>query len=147
MSHLGVTRLESCVPQPRVNARSATGVRGYGLVAIRPNGVFETVRKRFLSPVWITYPGRSVTALRTEFPQQRGFSRSNLHYMQQMARTWPDSMVQQPVGPLPWGHIVLLMGKCPTRFELDSARMPGSRKGCGSCCPARRTSPASRTTS
>ncbi|CAM5694512.1 hypothetical protein SCALM49S_02777 [Streptomyces californicus] len=32
---------ESCVPQPRVNARSATGVRGYDLVAIRPNGRTE----------------------------------------------------------------------------------------------------------
>ncbi|MFD5983001.1 DUF1016 N-terminal domain-containing protein [Streptomyces cyaneofuscatus] len=44
---------------------------------------------------------RIATELRTEFPQQRGFSRSNLHYMQQMARTWPDSIVQQPVGQLP----------------------------------------------
>lgn len=30
---------------------------------------------------------RIATELRTEFRQQRGFSRSNLHYMQQMART------------------------------------------------------------
>ncbi|MFF0507468.1 DUF1016 N-terminal domain-containing protein [Streptomyces fimicarius] len=62
---------------------------------------------------------RIATELRTEFPQQRGFSRSNLHYMQQMARTWPDSIAQQPVGQLPWGHVVLLMGRCATRFERD----------------------------
>ncbi|WP_258045126.1 YhcG family protein [Streptomyces sp. SM11] len=62
---------------------------------------------------------RIATELRTEFPQQRGFSRSNLHYMQQMARIWPDSIVQQPVGQLPWGHVVLIMGKCATRFERD----------------------------
>ncbi|MCX4675437.1 PDDEXK nuclease domain-containing protein [Streptomyces sp. NBC_01433] len=62
---------------------------------------------------------RIATELRTEFPNQRGFSRSNLHYMQQMARTWPGSIVQQAVGQLPWGHIVLLMSKCKTRFELD----------------------------
>ncbi|MEW2605404.1 PDDEXK nuclease domain-containing protein [Streptomyces sp. NPDC047916] len=62
---------------------------------------------------------RIATELRTEFPNQRGFSRSNLHYMQQMARTWPDSIVQQAVGQLPWGHITTLMDKCKTRFELD----------------------------
>ncbi|MET9975521.1 YhcG family protein [Streptomyces microflavus] len=62
---------------------------------------------------------RIATELRTEFPQQRGFSTRNLQYMQQMARTWPDSIAQQAVAQLPWGHIVLLMGKCPTRFELD----------------------------
>ncbi|MFC8230906.1 DUF1016 N-terminal domain-containing protein [Streptomyces sp. NPDC057287] len=32
---------------------------------------------------------RIATGLRTEFPDQRGFSRSNLCYMQQTARTWP----------------------------------------------------------
>lgn len=62
---------------------------------------------------------RIATELRTEFPRQRGFSRSNLHYMQQMARIWPDSIVQQPVGQLPWGRVVLIMGKCATRFERD----------------------------
>ncbi|MFG3177888.1 YhcG family protein [[Kitasatospora] papulosa] len=62
---------------------------------------------------------RIATELRTEFPNQRGFSRSNLHYMQQMARTWPDPIVQQTVGQLPWGHITTLMDKCKTRFELD----------------------------
>lgn len=62
---------------------------------------------------------RIATALRTEFPNQRGFSRTSLHYMQQMARTWPGSIVQQAVGQLPWGHVVTLMDKCTTRFELD----------------------------
>ncbi|WP_405664714.1 PDDEXK nuclease domain-containing protein [Streptomyces sp. NBC_01166] len=62
---------------------------------------------------------RIATELRTEFPNQRGFSRTNLHYMQQMARTWPDPIVQQAVGQLPWGHVVTLMSACKTRFELD----------------------------
>ncbi|MFC9948311.1 PDDEXK nuclease domain-containing protein [Streptomyces pratensis] len=62
---------------------------------------------------------RIATELRTEFPNQRGFSRSNVKYMQQMARTWPDPIGQQAVGQLPWGHIVVLMSKCKTRFELD----------------------------
>ncbi|MFI5660483.1 DUF1016 N-terminal domain-containing protein [Streptomyces sp. NPDC051684] len=47
---------------------------------------------------------RLATDLKTTFPNQRGFSRSNLMYIQQMARTWPDSIVQQPVGQLPWGE-------------------------------------------
>lgn len=62
---------------------------------------------------------RIATELRTEFPNQRGFSRTNLKYMQQMARTWPDPIGQQAVGQLPWGHIVILMSKCSSRFELD----------------------------
>ncbi|MFJ2739422.1 YhcG family protein [Streptomyces sp. NPDC087440] len=62
---------------------------------------------------------RIATELRTEFPGQRGFSRSNLHYMQQLARTWVEPIVQQPVGQLPWGHIVSLMNKCETRPEQD----------------------------
>lgn len=57
--------------------------------------------------------------LRTEFPNQRGFSRSNVKYMRQMARTWPEPIGQQAVGQLPWGHVVVLMSKCDSRFELD----------------------------
>ncbi|MEV3851157.1 hypothetical protein [Streptomyces microflavus] len=57
-----------------------------------------------------------------------------------MARTWPDSIAQQPVGQLPWGHIVLLMGKCPTRFDQLHCYVVLELK-------TRKTSPASRTTS
>lgn len=80
----------------------------------------RTILERQQGKKWGTkVVDRIATELRTEFPNQRGFSRSNLHYMQQMARTWPDSIVQQAVGQLPWGHIVTLMSKCKTRFELD----------------------------
>ncbi|QTA33542.1 hypothetical protein JHY03_37300 [Streptomyces sp. CA-256286] len=57
-----------------------------------------------------------------------------------MARTWPDSIVQQPVGQLPWGHIVLLMGKRPTRFDQLHCYVVLELK-------TRKASPASRTTS
>ncbi|WP_455352774.1 DUF1016 N-terminal domain-containing protein [Streptomyces sp. SYSU K217416] len=57
--------------------------------------------------------------LRTEFPNQRGFSRTNLKYMQQLARLWPEPIGQQAAGQLPWGHLQLLMDKCKARFELD----------------------------
>ncbi|MFF3817122.1 YhcG family protein [Streptomyces bluensis] len=63
--------------------------------------------------------GRLAADLKAAFPNQRGFSRSNLMYMQKMARTWPEPIVQQPVGQLPWGHITVLMDKLETRSDLD----------------------------
>ena len=62
---------------------------------------------------------RLAADLKTAFPNQRGFSRSNLMYMHKMARTWPEPIVQQPVGQLPWGHVTVLMDKLDTRSELD----------------------------
>ena len=46
--------------------------------------------------------------LRAEFPEMKGFSRSNIHYMKQFAETYPQ-IIQQSVGQLPWGHIILLI--------------------------------------
>lgn len=63
--------------------------------------------------------GRTATELRTEFPNQRGFSRSSLHYMLKMARLWPEPIVQQAAGQLPWAHLQVLMDKCKTHPELD----------------------------
>ncbi|MCZ4512378.1 PDDEXK nuclease domain-containing protein [Streptomyces sp. ActVer] len=63
--------------------------------------------------------GRLAADVKAAFPNQRGFSRTNLMYMQKMARTWPEPIVQQPVGQLPWGHITVLMDKLETRPDLD----------------------------
>lgn len=43
----------------------------------------------------------------------KGFSRSNLSYMRAFAAAWPeqDSIVQRPVGQLPWGHVTELLDK------------------------------------
>ncbi|MFD3610532.1 YhcG family protein [Streptomyces atroolivaceus] len=80
----------------------------------------RTILKRQGEEKWGTkVVGRIATELRTEFPNQRGFSHSNVKYMQQMTRTWPDPIGQQAVGQLPWGHVVTLMSTCKTRFELD----------------------------
>jgi len=51
--------------------------------------------------------------LKSEFPSTTGFSPSNLKSMRRFASLWPDptTIGQQPVGQLPWGHIVALMGK------------------------------------
>ncbi len=55
---------------------------------------------------------RLAADLRRGFPEMKGLSRSNLHYMRQLAAAWPDDeFVPQPVGQLPWGHVRCLLDK------------------------------------
>jgi predicted nuclease of restriction endonuclease-like (RecB) superfamily len=50
--------------------------------------------------------------LRTEFPQIKGLSYTNLKYMRQFAASWPDRAIgPQTVGQLPWGHVRCLLDK------------------------------------
>ena len=50
--------------------------------------------------------------LRSEFPDMKGLSRSNLHYMRAFAVAWPtEEFVPQLVGQMPWGHNRLLLDK------------------------------------
>lgn len=50
--------------------------------------------------------------LRIAFPEMKGFSRANLMYMRAFAEAWPDqTIVQQAVGQLPWGHNLVLLSK------------------------------------
>lgn len=55
--------------------------------------------------------------LRAAFPDMKGFSRSNLKYMRAFAEAWPevDTIGQQAVGQLPWGHNVVLLTKLKQR--------------------------------
>ena len=59
--------------------------------------------------------------LRSAFPELKGFSRANLLYMRSFAENWPDfhsdSIVQQTVGQIPWGHNLVLISKLKTREE------------------------------
>ena len=57
--------------------------------------------------------GRLAADLRTEFPNMKGLSRSNLQYMRSFADAWTvfDTHVPQPVGHLPWGHIRTILDK------------------------------------
>ncbi|MBY0545177.1 MAG: PDDEXK nuclease domain-containing protein [Gammaproteobacteria bacterium] len=44
------------------------------------------------------------------FPEQSGFSRTNLLYMRKFAETYPDiQIVQHVVGQLPWGQNIVLL--------------------------------------
>lgn len=58
--------------------------------------------------------------LRREFPDMKGLSRSNLLYMRKLAAVWPDeTIVQQRVGRLPWGHHVRLLDRVKNPAERE----------------------------
>ncbi|WP_443083135.1 DUF1016 N-terminal domain-containing protein [Variovorax sp. PBS-H4] len=58
---------------------------------------------------------RLAADLRREMGEQRGWSRSNPFSMRALATLWPDpAIVQQVVGRLPWGPIIVLLNS-PTR--------------------------------
>ena len=46
------------------------------------------------------------------FPDSKGFSRRNLHYMRRLAEAWPaPTFVQQPAAQMPWGHLMVVLDK------------------------------------
>jgi predicted nuclease of restriction endonuclease-like (RecB) superfamily len=51
--------------------------------------------------------------LRLEFPDMKGFSRTNLYYVKQFYLSYYENIqiVQQLVGQLPWGHNVLIFNQ------------------------------------
>jgi predicted nuclease of restriction endonuclease-like (RecB) superfamily len=53
---------------------------------------------------------RLAADLHREFPEMTGFSPRNLKYMRAFAEAWPDeSIVQQLVAQIPWGHNVRIL--------------------------------------
>jgi predicted nuclease of restriction endonuclease-like (RecB) superfamily len=63
---------------------------------------------------------RLAVDLRSEFPEMRGFSRSNLHYMRKIASAWPRSaFVQQAVGQIPWGQVTVLVDRLDDQPARD----------------------------
>jgi predicted nuclease of restriction endonuclease-like (RecB) superfamily len=50
--------------------------------------------------------------LKSAFPNMKGFSLTNIKYMIQFVRAYPDFRIsQQPVGQIPRGHNILLLQK------------------------------------
>ncbi len=50
--------------------------------------------------------------LKREFPDMKGFSRTNLMYMRSFAEAWPDeAIVHQLGGQIPWKHNCILLDK------------------------------------
>lgn len=64
---------------------------------------------------------RLAAELQREFPDQRGWSRSNLLYMRRAAEAWPteSEFVHHVGGRLPWRHVVVLLDRLTTREERD----------------------------
>ncbi|MFE5339698.1 YhcG family protein [Isoptericola sp. NPDC056578] len=61
---------------------------------------------------------RLAADLKREFPDQSGWSRSNLMYMRAFAESWPEN-VPQAVGRLPWGHVRVLLDRLDARDQRD----------------------------
>jgi predicted nuclease of restriction endonuclease-like (RecB) superfamily len=56
--------------------------------------------------------------LKQEFPEIKGFSRTNLLYMRAFAEAYGDEqIVQQLVGRIPWGHNVRILDQVKTAAE------------------------------
>lgn len=58
--------------------------------------------------------------LRKAFPEMKGFSRTNLHYMRAFAEAYPDEQfVQQLVGQIPWGHNIYILDRVKDPVERE----------------------------
>lgn len=56
--------------------------------------------------------------LKSAFPNMKGFSLTNIKYMVQFAKEYPEFIIsQQLVGQIPWGHNILLLQKLTTIEE------------------------------
>ena len=56
--------------------------------------------------------------LKSAFPDLKGFSLTNIKYMVQFAKEYPDFAIsQQVVGQIPWGHNILLLQKITSLEE------------------------------
>ncbi|WP_419707937.1 PDDEXK nuclease domain-containing protein [Promicromonospora sp. NFX87] len=64
---------------------------------------------------------RLAADLQREFPDQTGWSRSNLLYMRRAAEVWPteDEFVHHVGGRLPWRHVTVLLDRLDTREDRD----------------------------
>lgn len=74
---------------------------------------------------------RLAADLQREFPDQRGWSRSNLLYMRKAADVWSteDEFVHHVGGRLPWRHITVLLDRLKTREERDWYAARASEEG------------------
>ena len=55
--------------------------------------------------------------LKQEFPDMKGFSRSNLKYMRAFAEAWPIPFGQAVLGQIPWYHNIALLEKLKDSSE------------------------------
>jgi predicted nuclease of restriction endonuclease-like (RecB) superfamily len=56
--------------------------------------------------------------LKNAFPDTKGFSRTNISYMVQFAKEYPEiEIIQQLVGQIPWGHNLVLIQRLNNKEE------------------------------
>ncbi|MCB9092517.1 MAG: DUF1016 domain-containing protein [Halobacteriovoraceae bacterium] len=56
--------------------------------------------------------------LKAAFPHAKGFSRTNISYMVQFSKEYPEiEIIQQLVGQIPWGHNLILIQRLSNREE------------------------------
>ena len=56
--------------------------------------------------------------LKESFPHTKGFSRTNISYMVQFAKEYPEiEIIQQLVGQIPWGHNLILIQRLSKKEE------------------------------
>ena len=55
--------------------------------------------------------------IRIDFPEVKGFSARNLHYMAKLALTYSYEFVQQAAAQIPWGHNIVILDKLQTENE------------------------------
>ena len=56
--------------------------------------------------------------LKSTFPNMKGFSKTNIKYMVQFAKSYPQFEIgQQAVGQIPWSHNIILLQKLKTVTE------------------------------
>jgi len=56
--------------------------------------------------------------LKSAFPEMKGFSLTNIKYMVQFAKEYPNFKIsQQLVGQIPWGHNIILLQRLRTKQE------------------------------
>jgi len=79
----------------------------------------NSVHKRQIAQGWGAKTiERLAKDLKSAFPSMNGFSQTNIKYMVQFAKEYPEFPIsQQAVGQIPWGHNVLLLQKLKTQKE------------------------------
>jgi predicted nuclease of restriction endonuclease-like (RecB) superfamily len=82
-------------------------------------GIGKEILDRQATEGWGTkVVDRLARDLRSEFPEMKGLSRTNLLYMRAFAEAWPNEpIVQQLVGQIPWGHNLRLLDLVKNREE------------------------------
>lgn len=61
---------------------------------------------------------RLANDLRNAFPEMKGFSLTNVKYMAQLAKEYPDFLIgQPPAGQITWSHNIVLLQKLDNREE------------------------------